>query len=446
MTMQPGVLLTDLYQLTMLQSYVEQRMEDTAVFEFFVRKLPPSRAFFMAAGLEQLVQYLEDLHFSEEDLNWVRESGRFRPEFVDYLATLRFTGDLDAMPEGTVFFPDEPIARVIAPLPQAQLVETRLINLLNFQTMIASKACRSMLAAQGRPLIDFGLRRAHGAEAGLLAARASYVAGFGGTATVLAGAQFGIPVYGTMAHSFIQAQEDERQAFEHFAEVQPDNVVLLLDTYDTEAAAAKVVTLAPRLKAKGISVKGIRLDSGDLAEHARKVRQILDDGGLPSVQILVSGNLDEQAIHHLVKAGAPIDSFAVGTHLTTSADAPYLDCAYKLQEYAGRPSRKRSEGKATWPGRKQVYRQYDGEGRIASDTVTLLDDPLPGQPLLQPTMRAGRRLAPPDPLSTLRERAAAELARLPKPLQELEGPYPVSVTISESLRELARSVDRRTEG
>ncbi len=443
MTLQPSLLLTDLYQLTMLQAYLEQGMEETAVFEFFVRRLPPTRGFLMAAGLEQLLDYLEHLHVSAKELEWLTESGRFSRAFVEYLERLRFTGDVHAMPEGTVFFPEEPIVRVTAPLPQAQLIETRLINLLHFQTLIASKAARAVLVAAGKPLVDFGLRRAHGAEAGLLAARASYLAGFSGTATVQAGMLFSIPLYGTMAHSFVLAHEDEVAAFEHFASAQPGNVVLLLDTYDTEAAARKVVTLAPRLKKKGITIKGVRLDSGDLADHARKVRRILDDGGAPDVQIVASSNLDESALQALAAAHAPIDSFAVGASLTTSADASCLDCVYKLQEYAGRPRRKRSEGKATWPGRKQVYRHYDAGGRLASDVVTLADDPQDGTALVQPVMRAGRRLAPPAPISALRERAAAELARLPEPLRQLrEGPA-VPVRVSSALRDLAKSLDER---
>ena len=443
--MQPGVLLTDLYQLTMLQGYFEQQMEEDAVFEFFVRKLPKNRGFLMAAGLDQVVEYLEGLSFSDRELEWLRKEGRFSEAFVDYLAGLRFTGDLDAMPEGTTFFPNEPIARIVAPIAQAQLVETRLINLLHFQTLIASKATRSVLVAQGKSLIDFGLRRAHGSEAGLLAARASYLAGFTGTATVLAGVQFDIPVYGTMAHSFVQAHEDEVEAFEHFACAQPDNVVLLIDTYDTERAAEKVVVLASCLKKKGIHVKAVRLDSGDLAEHARKVRRILDNGGLTNVQIVASGNLDESALRELLKANAPIDCFAVGTKLTTSADVPYLDCAYKLQEYAGTPRRKRSEGKATWPARKQVYRQYDAEGRIATDTVTLVDEVHEGVPLIQPVMRGGKRVSPPSPLASLRKRAIAELARLPKSLQQLEEGKTVPVIISPALRNLARSIDLRQQ-
>ena len=346
------------------------------------------------------------------------------------------------MPEGTVFFPHEPILRIVAPLPQAQLVETRIMNLLNFQTMIASKAARSVLVAEGKPLIDFGLRRAHGAEAGLLAARASYLAGFAGTSTVLAGMEYDIPIYGTMAHSFVQAHKDEMIAFEHFALAQPKNAVLLIDTYDTEAAAHKVVALAPSLRQQGIMVKGVRLDSGDLADHARKVRRILDEGGLPQAQILASGNLDEFQLQRLIASGAPIDSFAVGTAMTTSADAPSLDCAYKLQEYAGRPCRKRSEGKATWPGRKQVYRQYRRDGRCDYDLVTTVQAPGTGDPLLHPVMTGGRRLAPSQELTELRQRAATQLALLPDSLRRLECDHPYDVRISQPLQDLAHTVDQ----
>lgn len=443
MTPPSSVLLTDLYQLTMLQAYVEHGMEAPAVFEFFVRKLPPQRGFLLAAGLDQALDFLETLRFTEWELDWLAKSGRCSRSFVDYLAGLRFAGDVHAMPEGTVCFPHEPILRVTAPLPQAQLVETRLINLLHFQTMVASKAARLVLLAKGKPLIDFGLRRAHGEEAGVLAARASYLAGFAGSATVLAGARFGVPLYGTMAHSFIQAHEDETVSFEHFAETHPDNVVLLLDTYDTEAAARKVVALAKRLRDDGLRIAGVRLDSGDLADHACKVRHILDEGGLTETKIIVSGNIDESALKRLVEVRAPIDTFAVGTHVTTSSDAPYLDCAYKLQEYAGRPRRKRSEGKATWPGRKQVYRQYGPDGRMASDLVTLADDPQDGEALLQPVMRAGRRLATPCPCDDIRAKASAGLARLPEPLRELQDGATYPVRISQALQDLAKSVDER---
>jgi nicotinate phosphoribosyltransferase len=438
-----SVLLTDLYQFTMLQGYHDAGMEDTAVFEFFVRRLRPGRGFLLAAGLEQSLQFLEQLRFTPEEREWLASTQRFSPAFLASLENLRFTGDVHAMPEGTVFFPNEPILRVTAPVAQAQLVETRLINLLHLETLIASKAARSVLMAPDKLLVDFGLRRAHGAEAGLLAARASYIAGFSGTSTVLAGQQFGIPLYGTMAHSFIQAHDDEALAFEHFAHAQPDNVVLLIDTWDTEAAAHKVVALAPRLTRAGIRIKGVRIDSGNLAEHARRVRAILDAGGLNHVIIFASGDLDEYSLRDMLATGTPVDGFGVGTHMDTSSDLPYLDCAYKLQEYAGRARRKRSEGKATWPGRKQVYRHHDADGRMAGDMITLETDPQPGQPLLMPVMHGGRRLAPPPDLLEVRRHAALNLARLPEPLRRLDA-FDYRAEIAPALHQLAAEVDRRT--
>jgi len=436
-----SVLLTDLYQFTMLQGYHDAGMQETAVFEFFVRRLRPGRGFLLAAGLEQCLEFLEQLRFSPKELEWLASTRRFSTDFLASLETLRFAGDVHAMPEGTVFFPNEPILRVTAPIAQAQLVETRLINLLHLETLIASKAARSVLMAPDKLLVDFGLRRAHGAESGLLAARASYLAGFSGTSTVLAGQQFDIPLFGTMAHSFIQAHDDEALAFEHFAHAQPDNVVLLIDTWDTEAAAHKVVELAPRLASAGIRIKGVRIDSGDLAEHARRVRRILDAGGLHHVTIFLSSDLDEIALSDMLEAGAPVDGFGVGTHMDTSSDQPYLDCAYKLQEYAGRARRKRSEGKATWPGRKQVYRHHDADGRMARDVVTLESDVQAGEPLLIPVMRGGHRLAPSPSLKEVRRHAAASLARLPEPLRRLETfDYPVE--IAPALHELAAEVDR----
>lgn len=436
-----SALLTDLYQLTMAEAYLEQRMEEPAVFEFFVRRLPPNRNFLLAVGLEQVLTFLEELRFTLEELTWLERTGRFSSKLLRYLESLRFTGAVRAVQEGTLFFPNEPILQIVAPLPMAQLVETRVMNLLNFQTMIASKAARSVLVAGGRPIIDFGLRRAHGAEAGLFAARASYLAGFAGTATVLAGMQYGIPIYGTMAHSFVQAHKDETASFEHFAQAQSDNVVLLIDTYDTEAAARKVVSLAPLLERNSISVKGVRLDSGDLAEHAKKVRHILDQGGLRHTRILASGNLDEYRLQTLIQSEAPIDSFAVGTAMTTSSDAPSLDCAYKLQEYAGRPCRKRSEGKATWPGRKQVYRCYGNDGRLDHDIVTTPDDHPSGEPLLQSVMDGGRRLNLPNPVGAIRTYIGRQLSLLPDPSRRLEGAAPYPVHISQALRDLADSID-----
>jgi nicotinate phosphoribosyltransferase len=310
--------------------------------------------------------------------------------------------------------------------------------------LIASKAARCVLASAGKSLVDFGLRRAHGAEAACLAARASYLAGVAATSNVLAGKLFGIPTSGTMAHSFVQAHDDEAEAFEHFARANPGNVVLLLDTYDTEAAARKVVEVAPHWKRDGLNIHAVRLDSGDLAQHAFQVRRILDAGGLREVRIFASGHLDEYELQRLVDVGAPIDGFGIGTRLDTSADAPYLDCAYKIQEYAGRPRRKRSEGKATWPGRKQVYRIVDGDGCALRDVVALEGDATEGELLLQPFMRGGRRVATATSLAEIRERAMAALKRLPEPLRQLELAPAYSVAIAPSVQALAQTLDQET--
>jgi nicotinate phosphoribosyltransferase len=432
-----STLLTDLYQLTMVTAYQALGMDRVAVFEFFVRRLPPQRGFLVAAGLVQVLDYLEMLRFEATDLQWLESTGRFQPEALRRLAGLRFTGDVEAMPEGSVFFADEPVLRVTAPLPEAQLVESRIINLLNFQSTIASKAARCRLAAGHRRLADFGLRRAHGAEAGLLAARACYLAGFDATATVEAGRAFGIPITGTMAHSFIQAHDDETAAFRDFARIHPRGVTLLIDTYDTLRGARAVVELCSR----GVEVEAVRLDSGDLGALAREVRAIFDSGGCASVQIIASGNLDEFQIEQLVAAGAPIDAFGVGTRLDVSVDAPYLDCVYKLHEYAGRARRKRSAGKVTWPGRKQVYREYDAAGRLRGDTIALADELLPGRPMLQPVMRAGRRLRQPS-LEESRTYAKLETGTLPLPCRSLHDPQRLAPAFSAGLRVLAERVDR----
>jgi nicotinate phosphoribosyltransferase len=436
-------LLTDLYQLNMIQAYLEHGETRPAVFEFFVRKLPPKRGFLIAAGLEQALDFLEGLRFAPEELDWLAQSGRFGKDLIGHLAQLRFTGDVHAMPEGTAFFPNEPILRVTAPLPQAQLVETRLINILHFQSLIAAKAARMVLSAPGKLLVDFGLRRAHGAEAGLFAARASYIAGFAGTATMLAGKLFGIPIYGTMAHSFIQAYDSEETALEAFARSRPDNLILLIDTYDTEAAARTVVSLAPRLEAQGIKVRGVRLDSGDLIALARSVRRILDDGGLKDVTIFASGGIDEGELAKAAQRHAPIDGFGIGTSLATSFDVPALDCAYKLQEYAGLPRRKRSTGKATWPGRKQVWRHYGPDGRIARDVLSVEADGQAGEPLIEPVMKGGRRMAPSPTLAEIRARTARDLERLPKPLRRLQPGASCPVEVADALARLAAEVDRR---
>lgn len=439
----PSTLLTDLYQINMIQAYLDHDETQTAVFEFFVRNLPPRRGFLVAAGLEQALDFLENLSFSAAEIDWLKSSGRFSKNLLDYLAGLRFTGDAHAMPEGTVFFANEPILRVTAPLPQAQLVESRLINILHFQTLIASKAARIMLAAPNKLLVDFGFRRAHGAEAGVMAARASYIVGFAGTATVLAGKDFGIPLYGTMAHSFIEAFDDEMDAFASFARARPDNLVLLLDTYDTEAAAHKVVALAPRLKAAGITIRGVRLDSGDLVALSRRVRAIFDAGGLTNVTIFASGGLDEDQLADFARQSAPIDGYGVGTSLTTSSDVPALDCVYKLQEYAGLARRKRSLKKATWPGRKQVWRRYGADGRLAGDEIAVVGDEKAGKPLIELVMQNGRRVRASPSLDEIRHHAKRELDGLPETLRSLDQTATYPVDVAEDLKELAATVDRR---
>jgi nicotinate phosphoribosyltransferase len=438
------VLLTDLYQLNMVYAYAANGMAGEAVFEFFFRRFPERRNFLMAAGLEQALDFLEGLRFTADDLDWLKASGRFDDVFVARLADFRFTGSVHAVAEGTIVFPNEPILRVTAPLPQAQLVETRLINILHFQTLIASKAARAVLAAPDKLLVDFGLRRAHGAEAGLMAARASYLAGFAGTATILAGRLWDIPLYGTMAHSFIQAHDSEASAFEAFARARPKGLVLLIDTYDTVAAAHEVVRLAPKLRAAGIEIEGVRLDSGDLVALSRAVRGVFDQGGLQHVTIFASGGLDEDDLARFAQAGAPIDGYGVGTSLTTSSDVPALDCAYKLQEYAGVARRKRSAGKATWPGRKQVWRRHGADGVMTGDLLGLEGPARDGEPLLRPVMIDGRRLPGPS-LADARAHAAANLARLPEALRDLDRAVPYPVEIGEDLLRLTEQVDARID-
>ena len=446
MTPLTSPLTTDLYELNMVQAYLDRGEDKEAVFEFFVRRLPPRRGFLLAAGLEDVLTYLETLRFSSSEIDWLKSTGRFRGNLIDYLAGFRFSGDVHAIAEGTICFPNEPLIRITAPLTMAQIVETRLINILHFQTMIASKAARMVLAAPGKLLSDFGLRTAHGAEAGLFSARASYIAGFASAANVLAGERYGIPVVGTMAHSFVQVHDNEMTAFENFARARPDGVVLLIDTYDTEAGARKVVQLAPKLKADGIAIRGVRIDSGDLASMARKVRDILDAGGLKDVIILVSGGINEDVLQTMMAARTPIDGFGIGVNLDASIDAPSLDCAYKLQDYAGKPRRKLSEGKATWPGRKQVWRSYGADRRMRGDILSLENDSQAGETLIAPVMRGGKRLAPAPTLAQIREHATRELGKLPEPLRKLEGGMEYPVEISKALRALAAQMDKKPLG
>jgi nicotinate phosphoribosyltransferase len=449
--MKPGesVLLTDLYELTMARAYHELGMQETAVFELFVRKLPPTRRFLIAAGLEQVIEYLEALRFTPADLEFLASLKTFPSAFLDYLATVRFTGSLHAMPEGTPFFANEPIVCVAAPILEAQLVESRLLNLVHFQSVIASKAVRCVSAARGKRLVDFGMRRAHGEEAALYAARAAYLAGFDATATVEAGRQFGIPLSGTMAHSFIQAHDSEEQALRNFVAVRGRRTAVLIDTYDTERAAHRVAKLAREFKASQApgQIQGVRIDSGDLGAQAHAVRRILDAEQCQDIEIILSGSLDEHRIEGLLEGNTPVDAFGIGTRLDVSEDAPSLDMAYKLEEYAGKARRKRSIGKATWPGRKQVFRDREATGTLKGDSIALATETQPGEPLLQEFMRQGRRIGPLPTLTASRAFCRQRVAELPAPLRTLtaveDHPYPVAV--SDRIRALADSLDSTGE-
>jgi nicotinate phosphoribosyltransferase len=436
-------LLTDLYQLTMMQGYVDRGMHEEAVFEFYVRSLPKARGFLISAGLETLLTYLEGLRFSEEELKYIAGTGRFSKTLLDYLAKFRFRGDVYAMPEGTAFFENEPVVRVVASMPEAQLIETRLINILHFEILIASKAARCILAADDRAiLVDFGLRRAHGAEAGLLAARASYIAGFAGTSTVFAESIFGIPISGTMAHSYVEAHENELEAFLSFGESNPNNTTLLIDTYDVLKGAEKAVEAAKQLKERGINVRAVRLDSGDLLALSKDVRRILDRGGLTDVRIFASGNLDEYLIYDLMSQGAPINGFGVGTKLDTSEDAPYLECAYKLMEYAGTPRFKKSQGKATIPGRKQVFREFKDKTMVR-DILTAEGDEVEGVPLLEKVMSGGRRISWPKGLKEIAAYTRSQLKSLPTHFKALKTKPAYPVKISPVLSRLKKEIERQ---
>jgi len=434
-------LLTDLYQLTMLQGYLDKGMTGEAVFEFFVRDLPPERGFLVACGLETLLACLESMRFREDEIDYLIGTGRFSGRLIDYLRGFRFSGDVYALPEGTVFFAREPVVRIVAPLPMAQFIETRLINILQYEILIASKAARCFLAAGDRAiLVDFGLRRAHGAEAGLLAARASYIAGFRGTSTVIAEPLLGIPGYGTMAHSFIQAHHSELDAFIDFCRSNPGNTTLLIDTYDTLTGAARAVSAASLLTREGIQVNAVRLDSGDIFTLSKAVRNILDRGGFPGIKIFVSGNMDEFSIQDLLTQGAPIDGFGVGTKLDTSADVPYLECAYKLMAYEGRPRLKKSPGKVTLPGAKQIYRRMEN-GIMKGDILTVAVDSAPGTALLKQVMASGRRIEDPLNLNAIAAAARYQFETLPPHFRQLATAPPYPVVIAPALVTLARETE-----
>ncbi|MFF4772611.1 nicotinate phosphoribosyltransferase [Microtetraspora fusca] len=427
----PGGLLTDMYELNMAASYLRHGMTDQATFSLFARRLPADRGFLVAAGLEDALDFLESFALEPEDLAYLREVQGYDAETLRALAGLRFTGEVWAVPEGRAVFAGEPLLEVTAPIAEAQLVETVLLNHLTFQTSVASKAARCVLAADGARLIDFAFRRTQGIEAGVAVARATAIAGFAATSNAEGARRHGLPASGTMAHSYVQAFPDEEAAFAAFAADFPDRTTFLVDTYDTVAGVRTAAEVARRLELAGSAV-GVRLDSGDLADLAVRARRLLDAAGLRQAVIVASGGLDEYAIADLVRAGAPIDAYGVGTRVGVSADAPSLDTAYKLVAYGDRPVMKLSPGKMTLPGAKQVFRGP------RSDVIALREEaPPPGwRPLLVPVVVAGHRVAPPERIGVMRDRCMSELARLPAPVRVLRAPGTVPVEISPRLRRL----------
>jgi nicotinate phosphoribosyltransferase len=437
-------LLTDLYELTMAAGYFETGLEARATFELFVRHLPPRRNYLVAAGLEQALEYLESVDFSPDEVAYLRQHRHFRrihEDFFSYLAKFRFTGDVWAMPEGTLTFPGEPIMRLTAPIIEAQILETYLLATLGYQTMVASKAARIFTAARGRQVVDFSARRAHGGPASLLSARASVIGGCEGTSNTLAGQRLGIDTYGTQAHSWVMAHEDESEAFAHFLDTFPAGAVLLVDTYDVRSAVKKIIAMSRK-------PAGIRLDSGNLITDSRWTRRELDRAGWSDVKIFASGDLDEYRIANLLGNGAAIDAFGVGSALGTPADAPHLSLIYKLVEVERggkvREAAKFSQAKVTYPGRKQVFRHSRPSGEFESDKIALDDEPANGaQPLLIQVMREGRRVAPPESMVALRERCIAGLTCLPERLRRIDRVATFSVRYSKRLEAMLESVRRR---
>lgn len=437
-------LFTDLYELTMCASYFDNSRFEPATFDLFIRRMPPERSYFLFAGLEQALLFLEKICFTDEHIAYLEKQG-FKEPFLKYLKNFKFTGDVYAIPEGTIAFPCEPLMRVTAPIIEAQLVETFLLNTINLQTTIATKASRVVQAAKGKTVVEFGLRREHGLDAGMKVARCSYLAGCHGTSNVLAGMIYDIPVFGTMAHSFILAFEEEIDAFHAFTKTFPSKSTLLIDTYDDVAGAKKAVVVAKELEAKGYKLGGVRLDSGDLAETSKKIRALLDSNGLGYVKIFASGDLDEYRIAELLSKDAKIDAFGVGTKMGTSADHPYLDVIYKLSETTNKqgifsPVMKLSEGKTTLPGRKQVYRYKDEKGYYTKDVITLEDEKMEGEPLLVKFMEKGKLTKKLPELRDIRNTAAENLAKLPEQYKKLTNAPPYPVELSPKLRTLIREL------
>jgi len=437
--------LTDLYELTMAAGYFEAGVFDDFTFELSVRQLPKNRSYLVACGIAQALDYLENFRFTRDEINYLRGLDAFKSiskDFFDYLAAMRFDGRVRAVPEGTIVFAEEPIMVVTAPAPVAQIAETYLVNAVNFQTMVASKAARVVWAANSagrdRPVVDFGSRRAQSAEASVLAARASYIAGCAGTSNVFAGRKLGIPVFGTIAHSWIMSFPSEREAFRRYTATFPDKPVLLIDTYDTVEGAREAARFADKLAA-------VRLDSGDLARLSRRVRAVLDAAGGKRVKIVASGDLDEYEISRLLAAGAPIDSFGVGTRMVTGGDAPYLATIYKLVQRAerrrGRPAIKKSASKRSLPGAKQLWRSIDGEGRFTGDVIGLEGERHDGmKALLRPVMRGGKRLARPEPVEKVRRRCRAQLDALAPKYKKITRPARYPVRLSRDLTKLCEKL------
>lgn len=450
MQLQDLGLFTDLYELTMAQAFYQQEMFAPATFSLFIRSYPPNRGYFVSAGLEDVLEYLETLNFGSDSLEYLRSTGIFTNDFLAFLGDLRFTGSVRAIPEGRLYFANEPVLEITAPIIESQIVETFILNQINFQTLLATKASRCVRAAQGRHLADFASRRTHGADAALKMARCSYMAGFQSTSNVLAAELYGIPPSGTMAHSFVSSFPSEKEAFRAYVRSFPNRTILLLDTYDTIEGARHAVEIAQEMEAAGHRLVAVRLDSGDFADLSRRVRQLLDEAGLDYVKILASGGLDEYEVEGLVQGGAPIDMFGVGTKVGVSDDAPWSDMAYKLVDYDHRPVMKLSEGKAYLPGGKQVFRFRDPQGNLSGDIIGRVNEtPTGGEPLLSKVMEGGRRTTGSPPLKEIRKTLEDELAQLADPHRLLRSPAHYPVKMSDALQELGAQVKQevaRAEG
>ena len=440
-------LFTDLYELTMSQAFLRQGMSATATFSLFTRTYPPNRGYFVSAGLEDVLDYLSNLNFSERAIDYLRATDIFSDDFLEYLSGVRFTGSVRAIPEGRLYFTDEPAVEITAPLIEAQLAETFIINQVNLQSMLATKAARCVWAAKGRGIADFASRRTQGTDAALKMARASYIAGFSSTSNVMAASLYGMPPAGTMAHSFISSFPSELAAFRAYAASFPDRTILLLDTYDTIAGTWNAVQVAKEMEAGGTRLMAVRLDSGDFDDLSRKVRKILDESGFDDVKILASGGLDEYELETLVNDGAPIDLFGVGTKAGVSADAPWSDMAYKLVCFDDRPVMKLSPDKVSLPGAKQVFRTKDANGMFAKDIIALHDEELPGGlPLLEEVMRNGKRTGQPVTLEEVRKKFQEDFSSLDGRFKVLNNPPRFPVSISGKLERLTSEVREEALG